>query len=192
MIAATVSAKAGNYIAYFPSYACLDGVRKAFCRKYPKVEVVVQSRGMGVKEREEFLAAFKEDTGHLRVGFCVLGGAFGEGVDLPGSRLIGSIIFGVGLPGLSNERNIIQEYFDNTTGQGYDYAYTYPGMNRVLQAVGRVIRRDDDRGVAVLVDDRYAASKYRALFPKHWGEVQYAGNAQSLAEIMRRFWKNRE
>ncbi|MBQ8331038.1 MAG: ATP-dependent DNA helicase [Clostridia bacterium] len=192
VIAATVSAKAGNYIAYFPSYACLDGVRKAFCRKYPKVEVVVQSRGMGVKEREEFLAAFKEDTGHLRVGFCVLGGAFGEGVDLPGSRLIGSIIFGVGLPGLSNERNIIQEYFDNTTGQGYDYAYTYPGMNRVLQAVGRVIRRDDDRGVAVLVDDRYAAAKYRALFPKHWGEVQYAGNAQSLAEIMRRFWKNRE
>ena len=191
-IAATVSAKAGNYIAYFPSYECLEGVWRAFCRKYPKVETVVQSRGMGVKDKEEFLAAFREDTGRLRVGFCVLGGAFGEGVDLPGNQLIGVIVFGVGLPGLSNERNIIQEYFDQSMGQGYDYAYTYPGMNHVLQAVGRVIRRDEDRGVAVLVDDRYATPKYRALFPKHWEGVQYAGNAQSLAEITRRFWENRE
>ena len=188
-IAATVSAKAGNYIAYFPSYACLEGVQRAFCKKYPKVEVVVQKQGMGIREKEEFLAAFRDDVGHLRVGFCVLGGAFAEGVDLPGSRLIGSIIFGVGLSGLSNERNMIQEYFDREDGQGYDYAYTYPGMNRVLQASGRVIRREEDRGVTVLVDDRYADGKYRALFPAHWEGVQYAGNAQSLAEIMRRFWK---
>jgi Rad3-related DNA helicase len=123
------------------------------------------------------------------VGFCVLGGAFSEGVDLPGSRLIGSIIFGVGLPGLSNERNMIEEYFEQSVGQGYDYAYTYPGMNHVLQAVGRVIRRDGDRGVAVLVDDRYATPKYRALYPAHWQGVQYAGDARSVAEIMRRFWE---
>ena len=190
VIAATVSPKHGNYIAYFPSYECLEGVLEVFRRKYPRVEVVVQSKGMGVNEREGFLSAFKDDTGHLRVGFCVLGGAFSEGVDLPGSRLIGSIIFGVGIPALSNERNIIMEYFDNTVGEGYDYAYTYPGMNRVLQAVGRVIRREGDRGVAVLVDDRYTEPKYRALFPKHWEGIQYTGNAQSLAEIMRRFWKN--
>ncbi len=192
VIAATVSAKAGNYIAYFPSYSCLEGVWKAFCRKYPKVEVVAQKQGMGIREKEEFLSTFRDDTGHLRVGFCVLGGAFAEGVDLPGSRLIGSIIFGVGLSGLSNERNMIQEYFDREDGQGYDYAYTYPGMNRVLQAVGRVIRREEDRGVAVLVDDRYADGKYRRLFPTHWETIQYAGNAQSLAEIMRRFWKKEE
>ena len=189
VLAATVSPKHGNYIAYFPSYACLEGVRKAFCRKYPKVEVVVQSAGMGAREKEEFLSAFKDDCGHLRVGFCVLGGAFSEGVDLPGSRLIGSVIFGVGLPSLSNERNMIQEYFDTSIGQGYDYAYTYPGMNHVLQAVGRVIRREGDRGVAVLVDDRYATPKYRSLFPKHWQGVQYVGNASSVAEIMRRFWE---
>lgn len=192
IIAATVSQQPGNYIAYFPSYACLDGVRKVFCRKYPKVETVVQHAGMGAREKEEFLSAFREDVGHLRVGFCVLGGVFSEGVDLPGSRLIGSIIFGVGLPGLSNERNMIEEYFESTIGQGYDYAYTYPGMNHVLQAVGRVIRRDSDRGVAVLVDDRYAEPKYRALFPKHWEGVQYAGNARSLAEIMHRFWEKGE
>ncbi len=192
VIAATVSAKSGNYIAYFPSYACLEGVQRVFCKKYPNVEVVVQKQGMGIREKEEFLSTFREDTGHLRVGFCVLGGAFAEGVDLPGSRLIGSIIFGVGLSGLSNERNMIQEYFDQEDGQGYEYAYTYPGMNRVLQAVGRVIRREEDCGVAVLVDDRYADAKYRRLFPTHWEMVQYAGNAQSLAEIMRRFWKKQD
>lgn len=190
VIAATVSPMRGNYIAYFPSYECLEGVLEVFSRKYPKVEVIVQSRGMGTEEKERFLSAFREDRGTLRVGFCVLGGAFSEGVDLPGSRLIGSIIFGVGIPALSNERNIIKEYFDNDQGNGYDYAYTYPGMNRVLQAVGRVIRREGDRGIAVLVDDRYAEPKYRGLFPKHWEGVQYAGNARSLAEIMRRFWEN--
>jgi Rad3-related DNA helicase len=190
LIAASVSAKSGNYIAYFPSYECLDGVREAFCRKYPKVEVVSQSRGMSVTEKEAFLSAFKNDEGHLRVGFCVLSGAFSEGVDLPGSRLIGAIVFGVGIPALSNERNMIQEYFDATTEAGYDYAYTYPGMNHVLQAVGRVIRREGDRGIAVLVDDRYSESKYRRLFPKHWQGVQYTADARSLAKILQDFWDN--
>ena len=190
VIAATVSANPGNYIAYFPSYSCMESVLSVFSRKYPKVEIVVQKQGMSIREKEEFLSAFREDAGHLRVGFCVLGGAFAEGVDLPGSRLIGSVIFGVGLPGLSNERNMIQEYFETEqNGMGYDYAYTFPGMNNVLQAAGRVIRRAEDRGVVVLVDDRYVTPKYRALFPEHWQNIQYAGNAQSLAEIMRRFWK---
>lgn len=192
LIAATVSPRPGNYLAYFPSYSCLEGVRRAFVRKYPRVELVIQQSGMGAKEREDFLNAFQNDEGHLRIGFCVLGGAFSEGVDLPGSRLIGSIIFGVGLPNLSNERNMIREYFDSISGQGYEYAYTYPGMNHVLQAAGRVIRRDSDRGVTVLVDDRYATPKYRALFPPHWKNVQYAGNARSLAEIVRRFWEKGE
>lgn len=192
VIAASVSPMPGNYIAYFPSYACLKGTLAAFCKKYPKVEVVVQKEGMNTREKEEFLSAFRGDEGHLRVGFCVLGGAFAEGVDLPGSRLIGTVIFGVGLPGISNERNMIRDYFDQTTGQGYDYAYTYPGMNRVLQAAGRVIRREQDRGIVVLVDDRYAENAHRVLFPKHWQNVQYAGNASSLAEIARRFWENRE
>ena len=143
---------------------------------------------MTQREKEEFLDSFKEDTGKLRVGFCVLGGSFSEGVDLPGSRLIGAVIFGVGLPGLSNEKNIIKDYFEARNGCGYDYAYTFPGMNNVLQAAGRVIRRDEDRGIVVLIDDRYAEEKYRRLFPEHWNEAKYAGNASSLAEISRRFW----
>ena len=193
VIAATVKPRAGNYIAYFPSYKCLEDTYFAFKRKYPNVVTVVQKKNMSASERQEFLSAFKDDSGKLRIGFCVLGGAFSEGVDLPGSRLIGSIIFGVGLPALSNEKNIIREHYDskNDEGVGYDYAYTFPGMNNVLQAAGRVIRSAEDTGVVVLADDRYATPKYRALFPTHWQGVQYAGNASSLAEIMRRFWENR-
>lgn len=192
VIAATVKARAGNYIAYFPSYKCLEDTYKAFAKKYPSVTAVVQKKNMTVRQKDEFLSAFKEDSGRLRIGFCVLGGVFSEGVDLPGSRLIGSIIFGVGLPALSNEKNILREYYDNKNdeGIGYDYAYTFPGMNNVLQAAGRVIRGADDVGVVVLADDRYATPKYRELFPAHWKGVQYAGNASSLAEIMRRFWEN--
>lgn len=190
-IAATVSARAGNYVVYFPSYDCMEKVYKTFCKKYPQVNTVVQKRNMNHADRESFLGSFKADEGRLRVGFCVLGGVFSEGVDLPGSRLIGAIVIGVGLPGLSNERNIIKEYFDEDDGRGYDYAYTYPGMNNVLQAAGRVIRTENDAGIVVLVDDRYATPKYRQLFPQHWKNVQYAGNAASLAEISRRFWLNR-
>lgn len=192
VIAATVTSKPGNYIAYFPSYQCLEQTYKAFCAKYPKVETIVQKKYMSASQREDFLSAFKNDTGRLRIGFCVLGGAFSEGVDLPGSRLIGSVIFGVGLPGLSNERNIMSEYYDarNEERTGYDYSYTFPGMNNVLQAAGRVIRTHGDSGVVVLADDRYATPKYRMLFPKHWQGIKYAGNASSLAEIIRIFWEN--
>ena len=191
VIAATVKARAGNYIAYFPSYKCLEETYLAFAKKYPSVTTVVQKKNMTAGQRDEFLSAFKDDSGKLRIGFCVLGGAFSEGVDLPGSRLIGSIIFGVGLPALSNEKNIIREHYDSKSdeGIGYDYAYTYPGMNNVLQAAGRVIRTAEDIGVVVLADDRYATPKYSSLFPAHWQGVQYAGNASSLAEIMRRFWE---
>jgi Rad3-related DNA helicase len=191
-IAATVSAKAGNYICYFPSYAFMESVMKAFCRKYPNVKTVVQKRCMTLAQKESFLSAFKNDTGILRVGFCVLGGSFSEGVDLPGSRLIGSIVVGTGIPGLSNERNIIRDYYEEKNGRGYDYSYSFPGMNSVLQAAGRVIRRDTDRGVVVLIDDRYSEPLYAHLFPEHWESIKFAGNPASLAEIVRRFWKKHE
>ena len=193
-IAATVSAKKGNYIVYFPSYLYMEKVWKSFSTRYPAVCTVVQKKGMTASEKEAFLDAFADD-GKLRVGFCVLGGSFSEGVDLPGGRLIGSIIVGTGLPGLSNERNILRDYYETTRECGYDYAYTYPGMNRVLQAAGRVIRREDDRGVIVLIDDRYETDRYRILFPDHWQHLQYARNPNELAKTMSDFWlekKNQE
>lgn len=190
-IAATVSAMAGNYICYFPSYAFMEKVKDCFTRKYREVEIVVQKRGMTHAEKEEFLNFFKDDTGILRIGFCVLGGSFSEGVDMPGNRLIGSIIVGTGIPGISNERNILKDYYDlKTDMRGYDYAYTYPGMNAVLQAAGRVIRRDTDKGIVVLIDDRYSSPLYASMFPHQWDSLQFAGNPTSLAEIARRFWKN--
>jgi len=188
-IAASICARAGNYIVYFPSYEVLRDVSAAFVKKYPDVKIIAQRRDMSAKEREEFIDSFKEDTGKLRIGFCVLGGSFGEGIDLPGSRLIGTVIFGVGLPGLSNEKNIIKEHFDTRDNCGYDYAYTFPGMNNVLQAAGRVIRREEDRGIVVLVDDRYTEEKYRTLFPEHWKNIKYATNASFLAESVKNFWE---
>lgn len=187
-IAATVSAKAGNYIAFFPSYDYMEKVYSIFEKKYPKVKTRVQKRNMSQGERERFLDFFENDENKLRIGFCVIGGSFSEGIDLPGKRLIGSIVIGVGMPGISDTNNILREYYDEKCSEGYDYAYTYPGFNNVLQAVGRVIRNFDDVGIAVLIDDRYAEPKYRRLFPYEWRDAKYAGNPQSLAEIARRFW----
>lgn len=191
LIAAAAYGKAGNYIAYFPSYEYMEKVMRAFAQKYPQVPIVAQSRSMRQSEKEAFLDAFQAD-GVRRIGFCVLGGSFSEGVDLPGKRLIGSIIVGSGLPGISNERNILKEYYDITRERGFDYAYVFPGMNRVLQAAGRVIRREDDRGVVVLIDDRFASPPLTQLFPEHWSHIQYAGNAKELANLVVDFWKDGE
>lgn len=195
-IAATVSAKRGNYMVYFPSYAYLEKVYAHFHKRYPTVKTVVQTPGMTYSEREAFIAAFTPDSAELQIGFCVLGGSFSEGVDLPGRALIGALIVGVGIPGLSSERNIMRDYYDErataigdgAAGEGYAYAYTYPGMNHVLQAAGRVIRRDDDRGVVVLLDDRYAADPYLHLYPAHWQNMAAVGDAESLYEYLTRFW----
>ena len=192
-IAAAVSARPGNYMVYFPSYAYLEKVYELFHKKYPQVGTVVQTQGMTYAEREAFIASFKPDEERLRIGFCVLGGSFSEGVDLPGRCLIGAVIIGVGIPGLSNERGIMTEYYDETReGEGYAYAYTYPGMNHVLQAAGRVIRRPDDKGVVVLIDDRYMSAPYLRLYPAHWENMAAVGDPYSLAEQLRRFWDGRD
>ncbi len=192
MIAATISAKAGNYMVYFPSYDYLEAVHNAFSEKYPGVTCILQHRQMDLAGKEAFLAEFKADVGRLRVGFCVLGGSFSEGVDLPGSRLIGAIVVGVGIPGLSNERNLLRDYYENKCEQGYHYAYTFPGMNRVLQAAGRVIRTEEDRGVVVLIDSRYGEEPYLHLYPPHWQNICVAGDAKSLARRLQLFWEAQE
>ena len=198
-ISAMVSAKRGNYMVYFPSYAYLDRVYALFKKKYPTVKTVVQTPGMTYAEREAFIAAFTPDSKELQIGFCVLGGSFSEGVDLPGRCLIGAMIVGVGIPGLSNERNIMREYYDESRdsgdgggGEGYAYAYTYPGMTHVLQAAGRVIRRDEDFGVVVLIDDRYTAEPYLHLYPDHWEQISAVGDPPSLYTYLSSFWESTE
>ncbi len=189
-IAASVCGKVGNYMVYFPSYSYMEQVAKAFCDRYPDVPVLLQKRGMTQEQKEAFLDAFRAENPEMLIGFCVLGGSFSEGVDLPGGRLIGSIIVGVGIPGLSDERNIVRDYYADQNGLGYEYAYVYPGMNHVLQAAGRVIRTDTDRGIVVLLDQRYAEQRYIDLFPPHWEDVRFASDAQSLAKTVAGFWKS--
>ena len=190
-IAASVCGKVGNYMVYFPSYSYMEKVVAAFTKRYPDVPILVQKRGMTQQQKEQFLDAFCADNPGMLIGFCVLGGSFSEGVDLPGGRLIGSIIVGVGIPGLSDERNIIRDYYADQNGMGYEYAYVYPGMNHVLQAAGRVIRTDTDRGIVVLLDQRYAEPRYTELFPPHWDDVRFASDAQSLAKTVAEFWESR-
>lgn len=187
-IAATVSVRAGHYMVYFPSYSYMEAVFARFTAKYPQVPVRAQKRGMDAAAREKFISAFAEPDGRLLVGFCVLGGSFSEGVDLPGRALIGTIIVGVGMPQLSVERGLLAEYYQEKCEQGHAYAYTYPGMNKILQAAGRVIRREDDRGIVVLIDDRYAEPTYARLFPPHWRHLRFVGDETALRELARRFW----
>ena len=193
IVAAAVSAKAGNYIAYFPSYKYMSAVHKVFQAKYPKIKSVVQRPSMSEEVREKFLRQFEADTNssdpQTMISFCVLGGIFSEGIDLQGDKLLGAIIVGVGLPGLSTELNIIRDYYEATRENGYDYAYVYPGMNKVLQAAGRVIRSERDKGITILIDDRFASAKYKQLLPPHWHHLKYTGTPKALYKVTQAFWE---
>ncbi len=187
-IAATVSCRKGNYMVYFPSYDYMTRAAEAFGKKYPGVQLLLQKRRMSYEERKDYLNEFRLGDGKMRVGFCVLGGGFSEGIDLPGSSLIGVVIVGVGTPGISAERNIMRDYFDITREMGYHYAYTYPGMNNVLQAAGRVIRSDTDCGVVVLIDDRYSTPQYTSMYPEHWSKMKHFCQPASLNSDIKTFW----
>ncbi len=158
----------GNYFVFFPSYEYMELVAGEFLFCHKDVKMCVQPRNLSEGEKEKFLENFQENPSETFVAFAVMGGVFSEGIDLVGSRLFGAIIVGVGLPLITVERDIIKEYFNLKNGKGFDYAYTYPGFNKVLQAAGRVIRTEEDKGTVVLIDSRFAESKYRELFPLHW------------------------
>ena len=163
--------KKGNYLLYFPSYDYMHLVYEGFMKVCPKVETIRQNSDMSETDRSAFLDRFAHDNPETLVGFAVLGGIFGEGIDLVGERLSGAMIVGVGLPGISFERDLIREYYEATLGAGFEFAYMYPGINRVLQAAGRVIRSELDRGVVLLVDKRFGTARYHALFPLEWRPV---------------------
>jgi DNA excision repair protein ERCC-2 len=186
-IAALVQERRGNYLVYFPSFQYLNAALEQFQLIQPSIAVLVQRPGMDEKERETFLAAFSAEHGQTLVGFAVMGGIFGEGIDLVGDRLIGAVIVGVGLPQLSLERDLIRDYFQEKTGAGFDYAYTFPGMNRVLQATGRVIRSETDRGMVLLIDARFAEWRYQKLFPKWWRCVRVE-NEEQVRKAAESFW----
>jgi len=188
IIARTAAAKEGNYIVYFPSYQYMRSVYKAFCSIMPDVQTIVQKRSMSYRDREIFLSAFEKEHNRTLVGFCVLGGIFSEGIDLIGNALIGAMIVGTGLPGLSPELNLIAEYYQNLSENGKEFAYIYPGMNKVLQAAGRVIRSETDKGVVLLIDDRYNEPGMKLLLPAHWDHLRYTADPASLSKMLKKFW----
>ncbi len=190
VIVSTVSAREGNYIVYFPSYDYMKRVCRSFARIMPDCGIVMQKPGMSYKERQRFIDVFSERRGGTIVGFCVLGGMFSEGIDLAGESLIGALVIGCGMPQLSAERNIMATYYDEKTERGKEFAYTCPGMNKVLQAAGRVIRSETDRGVIVLIDDRLGEPNMKMLFPPHWRHMKYTSNLTSLDAILAEFWEN--
>jgi len=186
-IAAAVQAHPGNYLVYFPSYQYLEQVLEHFRARCPAVPIRAQTPGMTESEREAFLAAFEVDRATSLAGFAVMGGIFGEGIDLVGERLVGVVVVGVGLPQVGFERELIRDFFEQTRHAGFDYAYRYPGINRVLQAAGRVIRSETDRGVVLLIDARFRQPGYRRLLPEWWHPTRVRTEAE-LTREMRRFW----
>ncbi|MBC2137011.1 ATP-dependent DNA helicase [Listeria innocua] len=187
---AMLSGKKGNYLFFFPSFQYLETAFELFSEKYPEVRAQKQQSFMNEAEREEFLAAFETGREETFVGFCVLGGVFSEGVDLRGERLIGTAIVGVGLAQMNVESDLIKDYYNETIGRGFDYAYQIPGMNKVLQAVGRVIRGEKDQGVVLLIEERFATDRYKALFPAHWNHARTVKNALQIEREVNEFWRN--
>lgn len=181
--------KIGNYLVFFPSYKYMSEVHNRFFEKYPESEILLQGTAMSEEEREEFLSKFTPEGDKTLVGFAVLGGIFSEGIDLKGDRLVGAIIVGVGLPQICLERDIIRDYFQNKNKSGYEYSYMYPGMNKVLQAAGRVIRSDTDRGIVLLLDERFGSSVYQNIFPKEWFPNIRVKNNDEVAAELEGFWE---
>ena len=182
----TVSAKTGNYLAFFPSYEFLGKVEKVL--RIPGTEILVQEKEMDEDQRRAFLSVFAKADGNSRLGLCVMGGAFSEGIDLAEDRLIGCIVVGTGLPAINPESELVKEYFDAAGKDGFDYAYRYPGMNKVRQAAGRLIRTDRDRGVILLLDDRFLTPRSRSLFPLEWADLRRT-DLSRIEEELNSFWK---
>ena len=184
-----VSRRDGNYMVYFPSYEYMTEVQTLFKYKYPHIKTVMQAKNMSEASRREFLDAFRASTRTALLGFCVLGGIYSEGIDLVGDRLIGSVIVGVGLTKPTDESEVVREYYDNKYEAGKEYAYIFPGFNRVLQAAGRVIRTETDKGVVVFIDERYAEPMYKMLMPENLRKAKFVGDSHSLERVIDIFWK---
>lgn len=188
MIHACTGTKEGNYIIFAPSYAYMKKIVERYHEDHPDVECIIQSGDMNEKEKQEFLLQF-DTTDQHRLYFCVIGGMFSEGIDLKGEKLIGAIIIGVGLPQINPWQDLIRNHFEEINHMGYAYAYQFPGMNKVLQSAGRLIRSMDDRGVLLFIDERYTSSSYRNLLPMHLRHYEIVTDADQIQRSSAAFWK---
>ena len=176
-IEVVTESKSGNYIVFFPSYQYMNMVLEQIID--PNYEIIIQKNNLTELEKNEIINKFKTTT-NTKVGFFVMGGVFSEGIDYIGDALSGVIIVGVGLPLICDENNLLKEYYESTYNNGFNYAYTYPGFTKVIQAVGRVIRDYNDRGIAILMDERFVYNEYQQLMPKHWQKRKVITNTYML------------
>lgn len=181
-----VAAKNGNYIAFFPSYQYLNQVYEKLSQS--NIELIIQERSMNQNQREDMIHLFRSTNKVPKLGLFVMGGIFSEGIDYIGDMLSGVIIVGVGIPMINELNNQLKDYYEKHFKKGFDYAYQYPGMNKVIQAVGRVIRTQTDRGVAILIDDRFDTPYYRKLFPIEWRTYERIGSKDALQKALFKFW----
>ncbi len=206
-IDAVVKQKHGNYMVFCPSYALLEEVFTIYRENFndETIECIMQSDFMNEFSREDFLKKFEGnsdydiqanidmdieyDADRYLIGFCVLGGIFSEGIDLKNDSLIGVIVVGTGLPQVCYEREILKDYFDEQGEFGFDYAYRFPGMNKVLQAAGRVIRTSDDIGTITLLDERFLQPAYLKLFPREWENYRIV-NRDNISKTVESFWNS--
>lgn len=191
-IDAVVQQRYGNYIVFLPSHLFLEQVHHCFMERYydaAYMECIVQEDYMSEAKREEFLLRFqkKEVEDSTLIGFCVMGGIFSEGIDLKRDSLIGALIVGTGIPQVGCERELLRQHFDAQGENGFDYAYRYPGMNKVLQSAGRVIRTAEDIGVVALLDERFLEPQYKRMFPREWSQYEVV-NVSGIADKVERFW----
>ncbi|MBO4682891.1 MAG: ATP-dependent DNA helicase [Bacilli bacterium] len=185
-----IDGKIGNYLIYLPSYEYLNNLLEVM--QLPlNADIYVQNRDMSELEKEEFLSHFVDSPSRTTVGFAVLGGAFGEGIDLVSDRLIGVAIIGIGMPRINFISDQIKDYYNENDLSGYNYAYVYPGMNKVMQAIGRVIRDENDRGVVLLIDERYALNEYRELFRSEWNEYEMIFSTDELKQSLQDFYEEK-
>jgi DNA excision repair protein ERCC-2 len=172
---------------YFPSYEYLRMVHPLYETAFPHHKILIQTHEMREAERLDFLKHFSTENDRILVGFVVMGGIFGEGIDLVGDRLSGAAIVGVGLPGISLEREMIRHHFEENQMPGFDYSYRFPGLIRVFQAAGRVIRTEHDRGTILLIDTRYSLPQYKELFPQEW-QVHQIQDPEHISQVLGEFW----
>lgn len=188
-IYAFVNKKIGNYFVYVPSYEYLEKLLKIMSFN-EDVDVFIQNKDMSEEDKEAFLDHFSLNNERTTIGFVIIGGAFGEGIDLVSDRLIGLIVIGVGLPTISFERDLIRDYYEKTDGKGYEYSYLNVGINKIMQAVGRLIRSEDDYGSALLIDDRYLTESYLGLFEKEWRHYKVVMSSEEVEEELEKFYKH--
>jgi Rad3-related DNA helicase len=189
-----VSERKGNYMVFLPSYHYLkevESVLNEISEENIGFTFLSQASSMNESQREQFLKEFSKERENSFVALCVMGGVFSEGIDLRADQLIGAIIVGTGLPMVCTEQHILKEYFDEKEQKGFDYAYQYPGMNKVMQAAGRVIRTVDDEGIIALLDERFLRPDYQALFPREWDEY-YEVRRNNVGDVVKDFWHKRE